>query len=191
VASVVIPQATLLSTNGSARRLLNILLSQWALGTTWISAMDALPDFLKLRILNAIPTARLTPEEKLLPPVDLSAAQQGVEHATQWPKSALQSLCKTGVAVHDGLVGADVACGVREEILRFQQEGRMKRAGMKAESETYTDSTYRGDLHMWISNIALDDERHQAAMPCIMTLLRKMHAMASELVQLAPAFSFR
>ena len=153
--------------------------------------MDALPDFLKLRILNANPTARLTPEEKLLPAVDLSAAQQGAEHATQWMKSALQSLCTSGVAVHDGLVGAEVARGVREEILRFRHEGRMKHAGMKAENATYTDSTYRGDLHMWISNIVLDDEHHQAAMPCIMALLRKMHAMASELVQLAPTFSFR
>jgi hypothetical protein len=39
----------------------------------------------------------------------------------------------------------------------------------------------RGDLHMWINNVALDDLNHEKEMPNVMILLRKMHAMAAEL----------
>ncbi len=48
---------------------------------------------------------------------------------------------------------------------------------------------YRGDLHMWINNIALDDEHHRSTMPHTVTLLRKLHAMATELSGACPAFA--
>ncbi len=49
---------------------------------------------------------------------------------------------------------------------------------------------YRGDLHMWKNNIALDDEQHSATMPHIVAVLRKLHAMAAELRSACPDFAF-
>lgn len=105
--------------------------------------MDALPDFLKLRILNALPQVRVvTTDDALLAPVDLSPAanRQDWQH---WRGADLDLLGTRGLVVVDGVVGDAVATGVRDEIAAFADAGRLKRAGMKSStSETWLDGTH-------------------------------------------------
>lgn len=53
-------------------------------------------------------------------------------------------------------------------------------------------AVYRGDLHLWINDVAVDDPEspHAAEMPAVLVLLRQMHALAQALKESAPAFDW-
>lgn len=90
--------------------------------------MDRLPDFLKLQILNQLPQARVvTSDEAVLAPVDLRAARP----SALWSSATLDALRERGVAVVDGLLGAESARAVRGDIEALAAAGRLKQAGMK------------------------------------------------------------
>ncbi len=102
--------------------------------------MDTLPGFLKLRILNALPQARVvTADDVLLAPVDLAATadKKQWEH---WRAIDVVALREAGFVVVDGAVGDGVARGVRDEVMALAEAGRLKRAGMKSSvNDTWVD----------------------------------------------------